>query len=200
MDWSIIITQTAVSGITLATVAYLLKALISQQLAKDMEAFKRQLAVEAERDRVRFSRLHERRAEVIEEVYKRLVHISGLLGLQNAESGDVSATAEHLDREVIEVIQYFGAHGLYFSRSVKGKFHRVFVEGLPKPLLMLHGIGELEKLESVIREKFGDVKGRALRQPFLKGLKEQLPLLRQLLQELEGEFQAILGVPEEPVT
>lgn len=200
MTWSQIITQTAISGLTLAAVTYLLKSLVAQQLAKDLEAFKRQLAVEAERDRVRFSRLHERRAEVIEEVYQRLVHITGLLSVQSADSEDITRTAEHLDHQVIGVIQYFGQHGLYFSRSVKGKFHRVFVEGLPKPLLMLHGIGELEKLESVIRQKFGDEKGRALRQPFLKGLKEQLPLLRQLVQELESEFQEILGVSDEPAT
>ncbi|HAY15228.1 MAG TPA: hypothetical protein DCY02_12280, partial [Armatimonadetes bacterium] len=100
MNWSQffaqLVMQLAVSSLTLAAVAYLAKALIAQQLAKDLEAFKRQLAIEAERDRIRFSKLHERRAEIIEKLYQQLDHITGMLGLQSGRTTNTSEISDHL--------------------------------------------------------------------------------------------------------
>lgn len=195
MEWQQILAQTAVQSVLLASVAWLTKTLLSQQFAKDLEIFRRRLAVVAEQDRIRFGRLHERRAEVIEEVYKRIVRVHATLGLQGEHSTAAKETALDLDAEVVEAAYYFSQHALYFTDDVRAKFHKVFVTGLPKPLLMLHGIGELEQLEVKIKERFGDAHGYDFRGPFLEHLKENMPLLQMLIRELEGEFQNILGVP-----
>ena len=196
MNWSQffaqLVMQLAVSSLTLAAVAYLAKALIAQQLAKDLEAFKRQLAIEAERDRIRFSKLHERRAEIIEKLYQQLDHITGMLGLQSGRTTNTSEISDHLTKEVVSLGHYYRQHALYFPTSVREKFERVFIRGLPKAILALHGIGDMEKFEVLFRECRG--KEVDLVGGFLTGLKEHLPTLIQLSRDLEQEFQAILGV------
>jgi len=194
MNWELFFAQVTLSGILLGAVAWLSKILVSQQLARDLEKFKRELAIEASRDRIRFGKLHERRAEVIEEVYKRLHYICGILRLQDTNSPDAKATADNLNERVIDVGYYFGQHGLYFSDEVKQKFTRIFVEGLPTSLLALRGIAELSRLDPILKEKFGDEHGLDFKEPFLKRLKEEMPLLQQLMHDLETEFQSILGV------
>ena len=83
---------TTVGGgaVILAAVAWLIRTVITDRLARDAEAFKTRLKADADVEierlknslqmtalehEVRFSKLHERRAEVIAEVYKRLVQL-----------------------------------------------------------------------------------------------------------------------------
>ncbi|MDO8541835.1 MAG: hypothetical protein Q7S40_15470 [Opitutaceae bacterium] len=194
MNWSLLFAQIVLSGTTLSLVAWLSKTLVSQQLSKDLEAFKRQLAIEADRDRVRFSKLHERRAEIIEEVYRRAHDILGMLRLQSTNPADAKGTSEHLTTELVEIVHYFGRHALYFSDDVKRKFQAIFVIGLAKPMLALYGIGELQDFERRMKERNRDISDIRLTQPFVDSLKEQIPALDQLMRELENEFQTLLGV------
>jgi hypothetical protein len=60
-------------SVLIAAVAWLAKAITTHRLTKDVERFKSDLLIEATRDNTVFSRLHERRAEVIAEVYAALV-------------------------------------------------------------------------------------------------------------------------------
>ena len=103
MNWELLIAQLGMSGSVLGAVAWLSKSLVSQQLARVLEAFRCQLSVEAERDRVRFSKLHERRAEVIEELYSKIFHIVGILRLQGSHSTEIKETSEHIDGHLIEL-------------------------------------------------------------------------------------------------
>jgi hypothetical protein len=52
-------------GVLLAAAAWLIRALISNSLAREAEAFKAELQVAAHRRNTTFSRLHEQRAEVM---------------------------------------------------------------------------------------------------------------------------------------
>jgi hypothetical protein len=60
-------------AVLIAAVAWLAKAITTHRLSKDIERFKSNLLIEATRDNTVFSRLHERRAELIAEVYAALV-------------------------------------------------------------------------------------------------------------------------------
>lgn len=197
MNWVTFITQLAISASAIPAIAWLTKSLLSQQLAKDLEAYRASLAAETERDRVRYSKLHERRAEVIEHVYKQLVNITALFRMQQGEhSKNAAHTADVLNEEVISAAQYFGHNALYFNAGVKQKFHKIFVEALPKPLLMVYGLGEMEKFQELVKARFGDKADVDLRGPFLAAIKEQLPMLAQLTLELEAEFKVLLGVEQ----
>jgi hypothetical protein len=74
---------------------------------------------------------------------------------------------------------------------IKEKFERLLIHGLPKAMLALNGIGEIEEFDVRFRERGMDVD---LVGAFLTGLKEQLPTLIQLNRELEAEFKELLGV------
>ena len=74
----------------MAAIAWLLKSALAAWIAKDAEKFKATLKADADREieslkhslqmiatehQVRFSKMHERRAEVIEDLYKKLTHL-----------------------------------------------------------------------------------------------------------------------------
>jgi hypothetical protein len=75
-------------AVLLGAAAWLIKTVLNDRLARDAEGFKAQLKADADKEietlksslqmvavehQVRFSNLHEKRAEVIAELYKRLV-------------------------------------------------------------------------------------------------------------------------------
>jgi len=196
MNWFNFFAQLLIATSTIPALAWLTKSFLSQQFAKDLEAYKARLVVEAKRDRVRYRKLHERRAEVIEYVYKQVVTIIAILRVQMENSHDSSKKAKMLTEEVIRTAHYFGLNALYFSEDVKKKFYRLFVEGLPGPMNMIYGLGALEELKEMIVERFGEDAEDGLKEPFLDKLKEQLPLLTELSLDLESEFKTILGVED----
>ncbi|MFK5895260.1 MAG: hypothetical protein QM504_18760 [Pseudomonadota bacterium] len=86
--WQTILLTLGANTVVLAVLGWLAKSLVSQQLTKDVEMFKSTLKAESEaasqtlrhqlekasiEHQVRFSKLHEKRAEVIAEIYSLLV-------------------------------------------------------------------------------------------------------------------------------
>jgi len=97
INWQDVIVTvfTTIGGgvVLLGAAAYLIRAALTQRLLLDAEAFKGQLKASADAEierlkvslqmsalehEVRFSKLHEKRAEVIAELYRRLVELSML--------------------------------------------------------------------------------------------------------------------------
>src|SRR5882762_8947453 len=85
-----VLTTVGGGGVLLAAAAWLIKTVLTDRLAREAEEFKTQLKADADAQierlknslemaalehQVRFSKLHERRAEVIAELYKRLVEV-----------------------------------------------------------------------------------------------------------------------------
>jgi len=73
MNITNIIESLGAIGIGAAVIAYIVRKLFTQLLDRDLEKFKSELRTTAFEREVRFSKLHERRAEVIAELYKLLV-------------------------------------------------------------------------------------------------------------------------------
>ena len=99
IDWQEVLTNVFATvgggGVVLGAAGWLTKKLIDSQLARETEAFKIRLQgdanVEVERlksslqmttleHQVRFSKLHEKRAEVIAEVYAKLADVYAEVG------------------------------------------------------------------------------------------------------------------------
>ena len=78
-----------------------------------------------------------------------------MLGLQNEHTTNTSEISDHLTKEVVSLGYYYRQHALYFPTPVREKFEQVFIRGLPKAMLALHGIGEMEKFEVLFRERRG---------------------------------------------
>jgi hypothetical protein len=87
MDWQSLVTSSVVISAAIAAAAFVAKSLISQWMARNIEAFKATLTVEhtrfveelranlqleAQRHQIVFGSLHARRAEIIAELYGKL--------------------------------------------------------------------------------------------------------------------------------
>jgi hypothetical protein len=88
INWQEIITQflTTVggAGVLLAAAVWLIRALVSDRLARDSEAFKVQLKVSADREiervkafLIRSSRVHERQLDILQNLYRSLYEAQG---------------------------------------------------------------------------------------------------------------------------
>jgi len=91
IDWQTIITTLGGTSILVAALAWLTKSIISSTLSKDLEKFKASLKskgdlaieqfkseiqLESQKKIIEYSALHEKRAELIAELYSRLFHIN----------------------------------------------------------------------------------------------------------------------------
>src|SRR6266446_2882723 len=190
IDWTVLLTNLGICGILISTLAWLLKAIVTHQLTKDVENFKRQLQFE----QIQFSRLHERRAEVIHELYKQIVHIRRLCHSLKSENQDLkdienSKALDEIFEKLIRTNFYFGENALYFPQKVRDKYKEVFTKGILKPILasgMLDAIDALTKSRPEARVY--------LRNGMLPLLKKELTEFDVFISGLELEFKKLLGV------
>ena len=90
IDWQSVLTTVGSSTALLTAAAWVIRTVITQQLARDTEAFKARvksdadieieklknaLQIAATEHQVMFSKMHEKRAQVIEQVYEKLTEI-----------------------------------------------------------------------------------------------------------------------------
>ena len=72
MDWKSIVGQVSFAGLLIAALVYLAKRISEQYFSKDLEKFKAELRTAAFEREIRIQKLHERRAEVIADLYAKL--------------------------------------------------------------------------------------------------------------------------------
>src|ERR1700735_1831720 len=78
--WTDLLETLVPVAIGIPTVAWLAQKIVTHRLSLDVEKFKADLTIEAARDNTVFSKLHERRALVIAEVYAALVAAESAVG------------------------------------------------------------------------------------------------------------------------
>jgi hypothetical protein len=192
IDWTVLLTSLGISGILISSLAWLLKTIIAHQLVKDVESFKRQLQFE----QIRFSRLHERRAEIIHELYKKIVHIRRLchsLKTENQDLKDIenSRAANEVFEALIRMNFYFGENALYFPQRLRDKYSEVFTKGILKPVMAIGMMDEIDTFQKLKPEH-----RVTLRNGMLPLLKKELVEFDVFISELELEFQTLLGVTD----
>jgi len=190
IDWTALLTSLGISGIFLSTLAWLLKTIITHQLAKDVEKFKRELQFE----QIRFSRLHERRAEVIHELYKKIIHLRRLFHLLKTENQDLkdiedSRAANEIFEALIQMNFYFGENALYFPQAIRDKYSEVFTKGIQKPIVAIGMMDEIDTFQKLKPEH-----RMYLRNGMLPLLKKELVEFDVFISQLESEFQKLLGM------
>jgi DNA-directed RNA polymerase subunit F len=140
MNWPSILENIGVFGIASGLLAWLVKSLVSQSLARDLKVFEANLqkahAVEIERlksdlradsfeHETRFSRLHQTRAETVAELYKRMVQteetIRTLLGdVQPAEKEECEKLFWKAGGQTGELFRFFEERRIYFDEELCG--------------------------------------------------------------------------------
>jgi hypothetical protein len=191
------VTNFAFTSVLVGALAFVGRSLIGRWIDKDVESYKARLqatnAKELERFRAdlklatfehetRFAKLHERRAEVIAELHKRLVQVER--SLPSMESSEEKKSKTAIDN-ANEFWSYFEEHRIYLSADFCAritKLHETFQEAYT----------ELVTSPTVITSKHGSSAFDLLTQfTALYQIREEIPQLRQ---EIEDDFRKMLGV------
>ena len=176
------LTSSAFTTGMLAMLLFAGKSLIERWLARNLEKFKVDLQLAAFEHQTRFTKLHEKRTEVIAGLYKRLVQIQySLDSLAKEKEIPIFEPEKVKDKEriaresLVEFGKYFVDHRLYFTESLCGtieKFHSQSGEAWRE--LLIVNWSQDERMKSI-----------------LDRLAKQIPSLRR---EIEKEFRKMLGV------
>jgi hypothetical protein len=199
IDWQSVITSLGGQAVLLAAVAWLAKVLVSSRLSREADAFRIRLKadtdVEIERLRaslqiaaaehhVLFSKLHEKRAEVIEKLYILLLEAADAAKTFAANPNDTQLGKEEWNQH-LQLYRFFHINKIY----------------LPSALCAL-----LENYETKLRFSTTSVKiYMSIENPKPEIVNEQVKVVREawraletdlpaIMSELETEFRQLLGV------
>jgi hypothetical protein len=205
INWQDVITTVGGEGVLLGAAAWLVKAIISNRLTLDAETFKTRLKadadVEIERLRsglqktavehqVRFAKLHERRAEVIAELYNRLVEAQqegerfvfvGSYAEQPEQKEAYNATAQKL-RDLYFFVE---KHRIYLPERVCTLLNN-FMDPVRKTVI---GVGVYSSFEYPTQQT-SEAKNRLLLAAS-EAFEQKIPTARRAVEE---EFRTLLGV------
>jgi len=207
MNWLTLLQNVGAFAIASGLLAWLLKKLVSQFLSRDLETFKADLkrahAVEIENlksdlraasfeHETRFARLHETRAKIVAELYKRLVQAEDAIRIlrtevQFAEQKEREKLFVDVGLQTSELVQFFEERRIYFDEAVCRlmdkqilNVSRAWLYGMPFTV------------STGLREQA---------QKHLDQLANAIPLVRQAI---EAEMREMLGVgkrnPLKPLT
>ncbi len=192
------------TAVLLAAVAWLLKSALAAWIAKDAERFKASLKADADKEieslkhslqmiatehQVRFSKMHERRAEFIEELYKKLtvLNLHGEQFVITSENNPTSYQAEkfaEMQEELREVFLFAEQHRIYLPETVCALVDKHLGQ-LRKTVWTAGIFGRIENPNERTIQQSNDA--------FTKAYKEfetDIPAARK---SLEAEFRKMIG-------
>lgn len=172
------------SAIFTGVLAFLFQSFIKQWLSRNLEEFKVNLQLAAFEHQTRFTKLHEKRAEVIAELYKRLVKTER--GLRLVLDTIPGLPPEHLLEETLRPVldsipdfsSYFEMNSIYLDGNVCGKLKDLNDE------FQMALAGTLYYLE----EDPGSTRGWEIA---FETLTEKIPPIKE---SIEREFRKMLGL------
>ena len=202
--FEIIIASIGGSAALFGIIGWLTKSLISQLLSKDIENHKSKLQYDSEIEltklkkeiektefehQVRFSKLHDKRGEVLADLYKFLVEsvwVTRSLASPAEWAGEPTKNEKYADamNKLGEFFRFFDQHRIYIPKKLCPLIDE-FIDKLRNPTIGLGIYFSIENPnENTLKEKM-DVWDKAW-----SSAKNDIPKARQ---ELEQEFRIILG-------
>jgi hypothetical protein len=201
INWTDVLTTVGSGGVVLAAAAWLTKTIITDRLGREADAFKARVKADSDAEierlrsslqmtalehQVRFSRLHEKRAEVIAELYQHLIDASFKaqrfsLTMGPASRSDASKQFEELHR----LDAFIQKHRIYFPVDVCGLLEEFF-RTLRETVVKVSVYGSTERPAT---DEEWERKNAALRSAYTT-FETELP---QALLALERAFREILG-------
>jgi hypothetical protein len=212
INWQDVLTNLGVvtggGTVLVGASAWLIKTVITQKLATDAEAFKIRIQADANTEierlrsslqivatehQVRFTKLHENRAEIIADLYKKLVdlHRSGESFVITRENNPDPAKEKEFSelREMMSEFQrFYEQHQIYLPSHVCTSFKNLLNEITGK-VWAAEIFGRIEHPSEHILQTSADAFTKAY-----EAFDEKIPAARQAL---EGEFRKMLGVESE---
>jgi hypothetical protein len=186
-------------AIIVSAVAWVVKSVVTHFLDRDVEEYKSQLATESAREienlktqlqltakehEVRFSKLHEKRAEIIADLYSKLSRAhreSNILMFrieQKEDEASLKTAADFAYKASISASGFFEGNQLYLSKELSDSIRRIL---------------STMQLTSLSFPYDGDIRTRGL-----DIWKEQSQKISAIMSKLEKEFRLMLGSEKEP--
>jgi hypothetical protein len=208
MQWTFneVVLALGAQSVFLGFVGWLVRSIISHGLERDLAAYQAQLRTDSDREierlknefrmaelehKVRFSKLHEKRAEVIANIYGLMVESNWYAqryAYTNRLEGQMDAVAEAAKEKITELSRYFELHRLYLPNSIcivlnqfVSKMHLI-VSALG---IYFPGQDEPSPTRKQQSEKMEQI---------AKAFETELPAVKSLL---ESEFRTLLGATDE---
>lgn len=178
-------------AVLLAAIGFLIKSLTAQALARDIEKFKADLQIEAHRRTTVFSRLHEKRAETIAEIYKLLVEAelavrSMVAPMQTIAEADADTKMAASAAAIEKFRDKFEASRIWFKPATCEKTDAVLTE-----LRSIHNFFNIVvRGRARGKDSDGDPKHWG---PTWERVEKQIPTLKAAL---EQDFRELLGVDD----
>jgi hypothetical protein len=168
------------------------KATLSNTLTRDIESFKAHLQAVAVEHEVRFSKLHEKRAEVLAELYKLLVtafwQVSEFASpMQWAGDPEKKDQYPPAINAIAAYFRFFDQHRIWLPGRLCGPLE-TFARELRGPAIRLGTYLRIDDPTPKTRQELSDVWDKAWR-----SVQDDIPKLRT---EIEAEFRTLLGVTE----
>lgn len=202
-----VITDIGVSGALFAAVAWLGRSIVKHFLSKDIEKYKINLQAESQKElvrlqsslqlvelehQVRFSQLHERKVNIISQMYSRLVklHRAATTFVKYYQSVGEQEKKDYLQqlRDAADSHdEYFDKHRIFFREELCSKIDD-FNGNLSEACSKLAFFFEEAKVIEVSEEQLWEAWNRAM-----ESMKKEIPVIKQLL---EQSFREELGVLE----
>lgn len=190
--WQSLLVAFGGNAALLLVLGFLGRSLMSSVLAKDIEKFKAELHVAAVEHQIRFTKLHEKRAEVLAELYKLLV--AATWQATNFASpiqweGDTDKKIQYVTatNAIAEYFRFFDQHRIWLPENLCDPLED-FAKQLRRPTIRLGVYLAIEHpTEKTLRER-----GEAWTKAW-ESVEKDIPKLRIAI---EKEFRALLGAGE----
>lgn len=190
MDWVQVFVNLVLTGILL----YVFQRVIDERSAKRLENFKTELQLNTFERQTKFSKLHERRAQVIEEIYRKLLNVlSDLVMLKNSiqlaesKSKEIDDAVTKTYETIREFMDYFNGNQLYLPESLCTKIIVLYVD-VSQVHLNLLSIRENKK--SVMNDK---IQNKRYWDELAQTSTVLADKITPLIKEIEREFRNLLG-------
>lgn len=203
VNWQDVITAVGGQTAFLGIAAWLAKTLVSNRLAREADEFKTKLRTDSDAEiarlknslqmvalehQVRFSSLHERRAEVIAELYKLLVEAPSSAARFIFTDNRDPEQAQIAKNNVLELYRFMEQNRLYFPNSVSLLLDK-FVNRLRSSVNFVNLYWtQIESPSPETMRTQNEVMLAAC-----NALETELPAVRSAL---EAEFRSLLGVTD----
>jgi hypothetical protein len=169
----------------IAAVTWLLRSLFSQALTRDIANFKAKLQTETFREQHRFQSLHAKQAEVVAELYARIVHAERKIGQLTSRFRSVSVDLNEQKTAAAVACDSFGdfyrKHRLYLPEATAIK-----VDELSELFIDLY--------VDIDTAQPGDEYHPSNAAAWAEANQRMATQVRPVKQDLESQFRLILGV------
>jgi hypothetical protein len=205
IDWQQVLSTIGSTAVIVGAAAFLTKSLINQFLTRDIEKFKARLKADADMEieklknslqmvalehQVRFSRLHEKRAEVIADLYARLVdaeregdHFVKVASWDDEKGRESFRTT---NQNLLDLYYFVEKNGIYLPDSVCDLLTN-FVLTIRSKAIGMHYYARVES--GMPNQTFIEERVKVIKEAY-ESFQYQIPAARKALQ---SEFRTILG-------